>query len=360
MTGKTTDEAVEKACAQMGLSRDEVSVEILEMPQKKLFGSSPAKVRVTALEDAFSVSELLKDEAPAAKPAAAPAPAPAAEKKAPAPVPEKATEKKPQPQAAPAPSPAPVTVEEDLPEEEIALADLDPAAKKALEYLQGIASGIGAEKIEYKAAKTSKGIKFLLDGDDASVVIGRRGETMDAIQYLCTLISSRSDEDYCKITLDVANYRKKREKTLIALAQREAEKVKKTKYSQMLEPMNPYERRIVHSAVQNIEGVKSESTGVEPNRRVVISLISGGKQGYDRSDRGGRGGRGGHGGHGGRNGHGGHGGNYRGDRGERGERNDRPQQRPAQEKPVERTEAAKRADEFKPSGSMPLYGKIDL
>ena len=101
---------------------------------------------------------------------------------------------------------------------------------------------------------------------------------MDAIQYLCTLVCNRAGGDeMSKLSLDVAGYRAKREKTLIALAEREAAKVKKSRYNKTLEPMNPYERRIVHSAIQEIEGVKSESVGYEPNRRVVISLISGGK-----------------------------------------------------------------------------------
>ena len=334
MTGKTTDEAVEKACAELGLARDEVTVEILEMPQKKLFGSSPAKVRVSSSEDEFDIKDLLAGN-------------PMPEKKREEAKPQKAEKKAehpPVPKAEPVSRPA--QAEESVEEEEIPLEQLDKSAQKALEYLKGIAEGIGANKLEYRAAKTERGVRFILDGEDASIVIGRRGETMDAIQYLCTLISSRSDDDYCKITLDVANYRQKREKTLIALAEREAAKVKKSKYNQTLEPMNPYERRIVHSAVQNIEGVKSESIGVEPNRRVVISLISGGKQGYDRRGKGGgKGGRGGD-----------RRGGYNGSK--RHDRNDRPQQ--SQPRTPERTEAAKKADEFKPSNSVPLYGKIDL
>ncbi len=326
MTGKTTEEAVEKACAELGLSRDEVTVEILEMPQKRLFGYSPAKVKVSRVEDELDVRDLLAGGAGPEphKPAAQPK----KEKKEQQPA---VFEEKPVAEAAAAP---------EEPQEEIELDRLEPSAKKALDYLQGIAAGIGAQRLTYRAFKTEKGVKFVLDGEDASIVIGRRGETMDALQYLCTLISSRNDDDYCKITLDVANYRQKREKTLIALAEREAAKVKKTRYSQTLEPMNPYERRIVHSAVQGIEGVKSESVGVEPNRRVVISLISGGKQGYDRRNRGGRGG---------------HGADRRD--GRRRDRNDRPQ---SQNRPPERTEAAKKADEFRPSNNVPLYGKIDL
>ena len=337
-TGKTTEEAVEKACAELGLSRDEVTIEIIDMPQRRLFGSTPAKVRVSALEESFSVKDLLAD-------AAKPQPVKQEQKPAKS-KPERKQESraaeeshaaaaveqnKPQPeQAAPQ---QPEQPEEQ--EEEIALDSLTGSAAASLEYLRGLARGLGAEKLEYRAVRTERGIKFVLDGEDASLIIGRRGETMDAIQYLCTLVGSRCDENYCKISLDVANYRKKRENTLRALAAKEAAKVKKTKYSQTLEPMNPYERRIVHSAVQEIEGVKSESIGVEPNRRVVISLISGGKQGGR-----GRGGRG------------------RRDNGRR--YDDRRRRDNRQENEPPRKTSAQIADEYKPVNNVPLYGKIEF
>ncbi len=333
-TGKTTEEAVEKACAELGLSRDEVTIEIIDMPQRRLFGSTPAKVRVSALEESFSVKDLLAD-------AAKPQPVKQEQK------PEKSRPERRQEFRAAEERPAaeeqnkPQTEKPAQPEqpeeqeEEIALDSLTGSAAASLEYLRGLARGLGAEKLEYRAVRTERGIKFVLDGEDASLIIGRRGETMDAIQYLCTLVGSRCDENYCKISLDVANYRKKRENTLRALAAKEAAKVKKTRYSQTLEPMNPYERRIVHSAVQEIEGVKSESIGVEPNRRVVISLISGGKQGGR-----GRGGRG------------------RRDNGRR--YDDRRRQDNRQENEPPRKTSAQIADEYKPVNNVPLYGKIEF
>ncbi|MEA5050735.1 MAG: RNA-binding cell elongation regulator Jag/EloR [Oscillospiraceae bacterium] len=365
MTGKTVDEAVEAACAALGLSRDGVSVEIVEMPQKKLFGSKPAKVKVTAAEDEFSVKSLLEDAGreaaqekpqpsqpqPAAKPQAPaqPAPQPARRPEQQPRKPDRQPQEKQPPKQAPAPrQPEAEPPVEESPAEPIELDALPGAAKEALGYLQNIVSLMGAEKLTYAAAKTDRGIKFIVDGDDASLIIGRRGETMDALQYLCTLVCNRSDSDYSKVSLDVANYRSKREKTLVALAQREAAKVIKSRYSKTLEPMNPYERRIVHSAVQEIEGVKSESVGSEPNRRVVISLESGGKTRENNSR--------------GRDG-GSHG------RGGRGRRNDRPDtrrddarpkaERAAQPAPAEpAAPAPERRQEPELSGS--LYGKIEL
>ncbi|MEA4911197.1 MAG: RNA-binding cell elongation regulator Jag/EloR [Oscillospiraceae bacterium] len=337
MTGKTVDEAVEAACAALGLPRDSVSVEIVDMPQKKLFGFKPAKVRVTSTEDEFSVKSLLAD---AAKPEQQPAQQQKTVQQQPKPAQQpreqKKKEKQPQPQKQqqrPAPQPETQAVAaEETPDRPIELDALPGAAKEALDYLRTVTSLMGAEKLTYAAAETDRGIKFILDGDDASLIIGRRGETMDALQYLCTLVCNRSDSDYSKVSLDVANYRAKREKTLVALAIREAAKVKKSRYSKTLEPMNPYERRIVHSAVQEIEGVKSESVGTEPNRRVVISLESGGKTG-------GRGGR--------RNDR--RGGSSRTGDGPRPER--APQQSAA---------PAARKQEQEPEQTGSLYGKIEL
>lgn len=323
-TGKTTEEAIDKACAELGLSRDEVTIEIIDMPQRRLFGMSPAKVRVSAAEETFSVKDLLAET-----PAAAQTPREKPERREKPNRQQTASAPKAEPVSEPAEQPAP----QEPAAEEVPLDALPGSAAKSLEYLRGIAKGLGAERLDYRAVRTERGIQFLVSGPDASLLIGRRGETMDAVQYLCTLVGSRSDADYCKVSLDVADYRQKREKTLRALAAKEAAKAKKTRYSQTLEPMNPYERRIVHSAVQEIEGVKSESIGVEPNRRVVISLISGGKQG-------GRG-RG------------------RRDNGRGRYDSNRRDNRRTDSEPPKRT-SAQIADEYKPANNVPLYGKIEF
>ncbi len=306
-TGRTVDEAVETGCTQLGLSRDAVNVEVLELPKKKFFGSSPARVRVTEREDNFSVLDILmgndhekkpevKKPEPEVKVAKAPEPKreekPAQKAEKPAQKAEKPAEKRVQREPkAPAPERAPserreYKSNEDLPEVEISIDDLSAPAAAALAYFKQMAEGMGATDLTYSVVKTERGVKFVVDGEDASIVIGRRGETMDAMQYLCMLVSSRTEGDFCKITVDVSNYRKKREMALISLAERQAQKVLRTRYDEVLEPMNPYERRIIHSAIQEIEGVKSESTGQEPYRRVVISLESGGRSRRDNRDRG--------------------------------------------------------------------------
>lgn len=291
-TGKTVDEAVEAACKELGLSRDDVSVEILEMPQKKLFGSKPAEVKVSAIDDGFSVKTILTEgEKPQPKKEAALQPQKTAQTA------EKRPEQKPQPKPQPKREEKkiePMVLRSEDKGVEVAYEDLSAPVKLAFDYLKELCTLMGAVKLDFKAMKTERGVTFEADGDDASLIIGRRGDTMDALQYLCTLVCNRAGEndDASKISLDIANYRSKREKTLIELAEREAAKVKKTRYSKALEPMNPYERRIVHSAIQEIEGVKSESVGFEPNRRVVISLISGGRT-RDNRGRDGRDNRGG-------------------------------------------------------------------
>ena len=113
-------------------------------------------------------------------------------------------------------------------------------------------------------------ITVRLTGDDIGIVIGRRGETLDALQYLLSLVVNRRSEEYTRVIMDVADYRKKREETLVRLAKRVAEKVIKYRKNITLEPMNPYERRIIHSTLQNHKYVETQSTGEEPNRRVIV------------------------------------------------------------------------------------------
>ena len=342
-TGKTVDEAIEEGCRVLGVSKEEASIEILEMPARKLFRTIPARVRVTRNEDEFSVKDLLssfgkperkeekpaqqnqnrqKEEKPAQqnqskqkerkpqKPAREekkpeekeqPAAAPEAEKKEEAPAPEKKPGKKKNKKKKSAQNAvkkeaegktAEAAAEEEAAEapeilEYLAEADLPERAAKALGYLRSIVAALGFEKVEYAFGRTEKGVRFILSGEDAPNLIGRRGETMDALQYLCTVGSSREGGDYCRISLDIEGYRSRREEALAELAAKTAAKVKKNGYNQVLEPMNPYERRIVHAAIQKIEGVTSHSVGSEPFRKVVVTPEGGG----ERRNRGRKGGR---------------------------------------------------------------------
>lgn len=144
-------------------------------------------------------------------------------------------------------------------------------AKTAEEFLKNILNAMNLKELTVKAEENEKGVNFKIEGEDVGYVIGRRGETLDALQYLTSLaVNHKSDDDYFKVTVDTGNYREKREKTLEILGRKVAFKVAKTGKKVVLEPMNPYERRIIHTAVQKVNGAYSESEGENANRHVVI------------------------------------------------------------------------------------------
>ena len=274
-TGKTVDEARAKACALLGVQAEDlnVSYEVLEMPQKTGFlglKTTPAKVCVSVEEP----------DAPAA-PAAAPAPAAEA-----APVQETAPEVPAAPVEEPAaPVEAPAAEVEQPAAEQAAPAAAEAAdeetevpivieenakVKAAVEYLQEVIAKMGVENVTFSAVQKGEATIIRLDGEHLGALIGRRGETMESLSYLASLVANRLEGDYIKLGLDVAGYRDKRESDLTALAQRIGAKVRKTGRSFAMEPMNPYERRIIHSAISKMEGVRSESKGEGRDRRVVI------------------------------------------------------------------------------------------
>ena len=274
-TGKTVDEARAKACALLGVQADDlnVSYEVLEMPQKTGFlglKTTPAKVCVSVEEP----------DAPAA-PTAAPAPAaeaapvqetapevpaaPVEEPAAPVEAPAAEVEQPAAEQAAPAAAAAadeetevPIVIEENA------------KVKAAVEYLQEVIAKMGVENVTFSAVQKGEATIIRLDGEHLGALIGRRGETMESLSYLASLVANRLEGDYIKLGLDVAGYRDKRENDLTVLAQRIGNKVRKTGRSFAMEPMNPYERRIIHSAISKMEGVRSESKGEGRDRRVVI------------------------------------------------------------------------------------------
>ena len=270
-TGKTVDEARAKACALLGVQAEDmnVSYEVLEMPQKTGFLGlklTPAKVRVSVEEpDAPKAPE-----APAAAEAPAPAPveekveapaAPAVEEAAPAEEP-KAEEAAPVAEAAPA---------EEVEEVEVPInIEENSKVKAAVEYLKEVITRMGVNDVTFSAVQKGEATIIRLDGEKLGALIGRRGETMESLSYLASLVANRLEGDYIKLGLDVAGYRDKRESDLTALAQRIGAKVRKTGRSFAMEPMNPYERRIIHSAIGKMEGVRSESKGEGRDRRVVI------------------------------------------------------------------------------------------
>ena len=249
VTGKTEEEAIRKGLEQLGLERDDVSVEILERARSGFLGigSSPAKVRVTYELD---VAEEPKPEAPKAKPAEKkPEPKPAEKKPEP-----KAEEKKTEPAA-------PACDNED--------------ARRIKDFLTGLLEHMdsAAEVKVYEEEKNR--YKVILEGQKLGALIGRRGETLDAIQQLTNYVVNSGRDKHLRIHVDAENYRAKREQSLESLANKVAGKVLKYRRSVTLEPMNAYERHVIHAALQDKEGVTTYSIGTEPNRRVVVAYERG-------------------------------------------------------------------------------------
>lgn len=151
----------------------------------------------------------------------------------------------------------------------------ETVSQRAETYLSGILKLMSLPSVQIDMTENDDGVIFDLKGDGMGMIIGHRGETLDAIQYLVSLVANRGEEKYKRITIDTGNYREKREKTLTSLAKRIAQNSVRTHRSTTLEPMNPYERRIIHTAVQEIKGAASWSVGEDPNRRVVIGVEGG-------------------------------------------------------------------------------------
>ena len=238
-TAKTLDDAKALAAQEFGVSTNEIEFEILEQPRKGLFGMR-GEARVKAIYEP-AAEEVQQPEADAET-----------EEEAAAEIFEENTSD----EAAELPA--------DF--------DIDSSAKvkAAKQYLSDVLHALGLENFEINAIRKDNNVVLDISGEKLGVVIGRRGETLDSLQYLTILASNRTEENYCRISVDCNGYRDKRKETIEALAKRTSAKVIKQGRKIALEPMNPYERRIIHSCVAEIEGVSSHSTGVEPYRKVVI------------------------------------------------------------------------------------------
>ena len=343
-TGKTTQEAIDNGLVELGVTIADVHVDVIQEGAKGLFGlfgSKPACVRLTVMEDEreddHGLSDLLgsfslndQKKKPAAKPAAPkPAPAKPAAPNAEAPVkpePPKAapvkTEPKPEVKAeAPKTEPKPEIKAEAKPEikaetkpekkpeapkpprerkprpprpareegEKRDFAPMVPAetfapteppvihpedtpAGRAQKFLMDVTDRMGVKVDVYVDDSKADNLSIHMIGDTLGILIGRRGETLDALQYLTSLQVNKGREGYIRVTLDTENYRAKREDSLRRLAQRMANRAVNTGRKVVLEPMNPYERRVLHTALQNHPAVTTHSEGEEPNRRVVIML----------------------------------------------------------------------------------------
>ena len=253
-SGRTMEDAIAAALAELGRSEEEISVEVLERAKSGFLGigAQPALIRV---------SYEVPDE-PAAEKKEAPAPK-KAEKK---PEAKKAEEKKPEAKKTEEKKPAPKK-EAPAPVDE----DAEFAAVRA--FISGLMERMGVEAEIEISRRDNGGINVKLSGSGMGAIIGRRGETLDAIQHLTNYVVNRDSDKHMHISVDAENYRAKREESLTKLAEKMAEKAIKYKRSMALEPMNSYERHVIHTALQNYEGVTTSSTGIEPNRRVVVSYV---------------------------------------------------------------------------------------
>ena len=281
-TAKTVEEAKAMAVKKFGKNESEIKFEVISEGKKGFLGlgAVDAQVKATYNEVVEEVKTVVTDE----KVEAVEIPAPVEETvdvEAEPVVSDEVVETAPVVEASPVEEPvaeekAPETKEDDM---EFSLDDftliedealMNPKVKIARDYIISIfkAMDIDANFVVYQ---NETGAVINIESDNNGTIIGRRGETLDSIQYLCSIIANKGDKDYFRITIDCLGYRSKRKETLEQLAAKVAKSVIRTGRSQQLEPMNPYERRVIHSAVANIDGVASRSVGEEPYRKIIIS-----------------------------------------------------------------------------------------
>ena len=303
-TGKTIDAAVETALAQLGLTRDDISYQVLALPKSGFLGigAVPAKVQVTyeapdLKPAAEKKAEAPKAEAPAqkpvekkvetapkialssasrSKPKTAPkaAPAPKAEPKPEVkaePKPAKPAEKKPErkPETPKAPK------AETAPKAERTYAPAQPGSneEKIEQFIKGLLENMGSQSVPHAWAEGENSYRVDLTGEGLGFLIGRRGETLDAIQHLANYAVNRSVDGHVRINVDAESYREKREDSLRRYARKKAQQVLKNRRRTTLEPMNAYERHVIHASLQDMDNITTHSTGTEPNRRVVIEFL---------------------------------------------------------------------------------------
>ena len=296
-SGKTIDLAIDAALQQLGLDRDSVSVQVLQQAKAGFlgFGAQPAKVQVTY----EAPDEAPKAEAPKSalgsasrsKPRPA-APAPKAEKAPQAPKAEAKKPEAPKAEAKPeAPKPRPQRKAEEpkaemkaqAPKEETPKAPAEPKVyapaepgsveEKIETFLKGLLEHMGSQAVPHCWKEEEGSYKVDLTGEDLGYLIGRRGDTLDALQHLTNYAINKDVEGHVRINVDAESYREKREDSLRRYARKKAQQVLKARRRTTLEPMNAYERHVVHAALQDMDNITTHSTGVDPNRRVVIEFV---------------------------------------------------------------------------------------
>lgn len=257
-SGKTVEEAVAAALEELQTTRDKVQVEVVTEPKKSslfgLIGGRDAKVKVTVVEEAAPVQA----EAETA-PVAVEVVAESVEEVV---VVQSATKAEPEPASTTAPV-----------DKEVAAQEREAAVAAAKAFLQGLFAKMKMNVMMEKFYDPEEeGVQFKLHGPGMGVLIGKHGQTLDSLQYLTNLVANKHTKERVRIIIDVEDYRKRRRETLVRLAERLADKVKRTGEKVALEPMNPYERKIIHMTLQNDRSLTTYSEGDEPYRKVVITL----------------------------------------------------------------------------------------
>ena len=279
-SGKTIDLAIEAALTQLGLDRDSVSVQVLQQAKPGFLGigAQPAKVEVTyeapdpapkvALSSASrNKPKAKKPEAP--KPEAPKAPAPKAEPKpAKKPEPKTETPKAPKPERKPEPK-----VEAPKAPKTYTPAEPGSVEEKIEVFLKGLLEHMGSNAVPHAWKEEGSTYKVELVGEDLGYLIGRRGDTLDALQHLANYSVGRNVEGHIRISVDAEDYREKREDSLRRYARKKAQQVLKARRRTTLEPMNAYERHVIHATLQDTDRITTYSVGTEPNRRVVIEYV---------------------------------------------------------------------------------------
>ena len=298
-SGKTIDLAIEAALAQLGLDRGSVSVQVLQQAKTGFlgFGAQPAKVQVTyeAPDEVPEAPKVALSSASRKPKAAAPAPklaepapvkiepakpveAPKAEVKAEEKKPEVRPERPQQPRAPRAPQPPKEPREPREPKAPAVPKEYAPAEPGSVEekievFLKGLLEHMDSKAVPHCWKESGNAYQVDLVGDDLGYLIGRRGDTLDAIQHLCNYAVNREVEGHIRVSVDAESYRQKREESLRRYARKKAQQVLKARRRTTLEPMNAYERHVIHAALQDMENITTHSTGVEPNRCVVIEYV---------------------------------------------------------------------------------------
>lgn len=308
-TGKTIDLAVEAALNQLGLDRDSVSVMVLQQAKSGFlgFGAQPAKVQLS-----YEVPDPVEEKVPE-KPKSALGSASRSKPKATA-LPDTAKPQPPKPEAPKAEAPKPVAPAAEPPRQDKPAAPKPPRAprperkfdapkapprepreprperkveppkeyipaepgsteEKIEQFIQGLLEHMGSKAVPHCWKVDGNTYKVDLTGEDLGYLIGRRGDTLDAIQHLTNYTVNRDVDGHIRVNVDAESYREKREDSLRRYARKKAQQVLKARRRTTLEPMNAYERHVIHAALQDMENITTHSTGVEPNRRVVIEYV---------------------------------------------------------------------------------------